>query len=494
MTRRPKYSINTDDFKVKDYHTHKFQKEEGFKYIARDKNNGHVINDYMNNGGFLTSWIKKNYGVEVPSLYERRLYYQMNGDYWWEQWFDIVKVPIEEAPIVCPYCGWKCKDKVNHSGAYTAHLRDVHNVDFKEHLEQFLQDKKFLSKQVTILHKEELKSNDENYVVCPICNEKLLKMTPSHLKYRHGMTMDEFKIKFPDSQVMSKLMHEQVCETAKLANLKTRKKKFSSSYEKSIQDMLSSYNVEFSSNRQILIGKEIDILMPSYNLGIEFDGLLFHSVKFGKKDKYYHLNKTMQCNEKGYGLIHVFEDEMHFKKDITLNRIKHKLNLNNDLPKIDGRKCIVKPIDIEIAKDFIDKYDLSSWKGGNYGLGAFYLDELVGVLLVKEEEKLITHLMTQPNFICRGVSSKLIKTYIMHRKPTEIFAYGDKRWVCNGDDNLFIKIGFERIEDIDPKPWFYFSKKFRYSRFPTKIIDDADYDMVYDCGYFKYKLTVDEKI
>lgn len=63
MTRRPKYSINTDDFKVKDYHTHKFQKEEGFKYIARDKNNGHVINDYMNNGGFLTSWIKKNYGV-----------------------------------------------------------------------------------------------------------------------------------------------------------------------------------------------------------------------------------------------------------------------------------------------------------------------------------------------------------------------------------------------------------------------------------------------
>lgn len=79
MTRRPKYSIKTDDFKVKDYHTHKFQKEEGFKYIARDKNNGHVINDYMNNGGFLTSWIKKNYGVEVPSLYERRLYYQMNG-------------------------------------------------------------------------------------------------------------------------------------------------------------------------------------------------------------------------------------------------------------------------------------------------------------------------------------------------------------------------------------------------------------------------------
>ena len=75
--------------------------------------------------------------------------------------------------------------------------------------------------------------------------------------------------------------------------------------------MLSSYNVEFSSNRQILIGKEIDILMPSYNLGIEFDGLLFHSVKFGKKDKYYHLNKTIQCNDKGYVLMHVFEDEMY---------------------------------------------------------------------------------------------------------------------------------------------------------------------------------------
>ena len=41
----------------------------------------------------------------------------------------------------------------------------------------------------------------------------------------------------------------------------------------------------------------------------------------------YHLNKTIKCNEKGYGLIHVFEDEYVNKKQLVLNKIKHILNI-----------------------------------------------------------------------------------------------------------------------------------------------------------------------
>ena len=46
-------------------------------------------------------------------------------------------------------------------------------------------------------------------------------------------------------------------------------------------------------DRTILGGKEIDILIPSYSLGIEYDGLYFHSEKDGKGPEY-HYNKTLQ--------------------------------------------------------------------------------------------------------------------------------------------------------------------------------------------------------
>ena len=53
-----------------------------------------------------------------------------------------------------------------------------------------------------------------------------------------------------------------------------------------------------------------------FKLAIEFNGSFWHSTKsflykHEKIDSYfgYHLNKTLKCNEKGYRLIHIWEDE-----------------------------------------------------------------------------------------------------------------------------------------------------------------------------------------
>lgn len=50
----------------------------------------------MNQGGFLTTYINKEYNVSIPSLYERREYYKLTGNYWWEQWFYIIKIAKEQ--------------------------------------------------------------------------------------------------------------------------------------------------------------------------------------------------------------------------------------------------------------------------------------------------------------------------------------------------------------------------------------------------------------
>ena len=91
------------EYKVSDWKIEKYPLVEGFHYIARYRENSKEFNDYMNQGGFLTSYIKEKNGIEIPTLYDRRKYYMMTGDYWWEQWFDIIKV--ENKPTKkCPYC------------------------------------------------------------------------------------------------------------------------------------------------------------------------------------------------------------------------------------------------------------------------------------------------------------------------------------------------------------------------------------------------------
>ena len=81
------------EYIVKDWKVEKYPKlEKGF-YVAIDKNCGFATRDYMNAAGVLTTHIRTTYNVEIPTLYDRRLYYMETGNYWWEQWFDIA---IEE--------------------------------------------------------------------------------------------------------------------------------------------------------------------------------------------------------------------------------------------------------------------------------------------------------------------------------------------------------------------------------------------------------------
>ena len=92
-------------------------------------------------------------------------------------------------------------------------------------------------------------------------------------------------------------------------------------------------------NRKILKGKEIDIYIPSLKIGVEFNGIYWHSDKF--KDKNYHLEKLQLAESKGVYLVQIFEDEWvedraRVKKILTniiTNSFTH-LNSNKKIIKI----------------------------------------------------------------------------------------------------------------------------------------------------------------
>jgi len=86
--------------------------------------------------------------------------------------------------------------------------------------------------------------------------------------------------------------------------------------------------------------------LPELNIGIEYNGLYWHSEQ--NKEKEYHYNKWKLCNDKGIQLITIWEDDWNYKKDIVKSIIKNKLKLNNI--KIYARKCKIKEVNFNDSK------------------------------------------------------------------------------------------------------------------------------------------------
>ena len=87
-------------------------------------------------------------------------------------------------------------------------------------------------------------------------------------------------------------------------------------------------------------------------MAIEFNGLIFHSEKC-KIDKNYHLNKTRECEKQGIRLIHIFEDEWLYKKDIVKSMLTNILGFTDN--KIFARKCMLKNVPPKDAMQFLDE-------------------------------------------------------------------------------------------------------------------------------------------
>lgn len=258
-----------------------------------------------------------------------------------------------------------------------------------------------------------------------------------------------------------------------------------------------------------LIGpKEIDILIPEKQIGIEFDGLRLHSEEFGK-DKWYHYNKTKLCKEKGIGLIHVFEDEWLFKKDIVKHKILHILGVDKCLPKIMGRKCRIAEIKAKEASLFLEKYHIQGFSRGSVHLGAFYEDNLIGVMtFLRDRDKwILSRFATDYNYVCQGVGGKLLAYFISNYSPLIIETFADKRWTIDKDNNFYTKSGFYFDVELPPQYSYVTSKnsfKKRYHKFnfrkkilhkkhglpmsmtESEMVKELGYCKIWDCGLYKY--------
>lgn len=222
-----------------------------------------------------------------------------------------------------------------------------------------------------------------------------------------------------------------------------------SSYERDLRSFLDELNIEHIDNsRDIIKPYEIDVYIPSIKLGIEINGLYWHSEKF--KDNDYHYSKYKLAKENEIELWQFFEDEWIYKKDIILNKIKLKLGLYDK--KIFARKCEIRKIDKSQCNELLNNH-LIGHDNSSIRIGLFHNSVLISAMtfIKKEDGFILSRYIVKSGYVVVGAFSKLLKYFQRNNEYNFIESFSENRY-SYGD--VYIKNGFSLEYETKPDYWY----------------------------------------
>ena len=131
-----------------------------------------------------------------------------------------------------------------------------------------------------------------------------------------------------------------------------------------------------TSDRTILNGKELDILIPSLGIAFEFNGIYWHSDHH--KPISYHASKTDDAMKKGIRLYHISEWEWINKRSVWESKISLACGCVNR--RIHARKCVIQELTPKESNSFLDANHLQGGISSKVKLGMYFEGELVSVM------------------------------------------------------------------------------------------------------------------
>lgn len=211
-----------------------------------------------------------------------------------------------------------------------------------------------------------------------------------------------------------------------------------------------------TNDRTQLKPKEIDLWIPSKNVGIELHGNYYHSDVRGMC-KNAHLSKAVTAESKGIRLIQLFESDL--KRAQWKGVIKSALGYNNKVP---ARSTMVRLIDKPTAQSFLNEHHFQG-AGTNpvIAYGLFNGDQLVQVMTFGKSRYNVNYEWELlRNATCEGLtvvggSSKLFTAFIKAHDPMSIISYCDRR-LFNG--NGYKQIGFTLSHYSKPSYYYFHTK------------------------------------
>ena len=263
--------------------------------------------------------------------------------------------------------------------------------------------------------------------------------------------------------------------------------------EKDIVEYLTSKGITniVQSDRDILDGKEIDIYLPDYNVGIEFNGDYWHSEL--KIDKKYHYDKSMLANSKGVFLYHIFSHEWadEEKRIRILNHLDNILHLNEN--KIYARKCMIREVDVAEKNDFLNENHIQGKDNSTIKLGLYYNDELVSLMTFcyprfsKKYNWELSRFCSKHNYNVIGGASKLFKYFVDNyiKDGDVIVSYSD---IAKTTGKIYKTLNFEFVNDAEPNYIWWKSDDDYKTRYQCQMVNERiimesnGYIKIYDCG------------
>lgn len=239
--------------------------------------------------------------------------------------------------------------------------------------------------------------------------------------------------------------------------------------------------------------------------------MYFHSDSCGK-DRKYHLYKTESAAKEGIKLIHIWEAEWKFKRNIVKSNLLHLLGKTPRI--VYARKTEVRKVEKKVAKQFLDENHLQGSSLDKVRLGLYLGEELVSIMTFSSLRKAVSMKKKEGSYelvrFCSklntrvvGGASKLFKHFISNFNPEYILSYANRDWSTGG---VYEALKMTFVGYTAPGYWYSKNGR-RFSRVnyqkhklvkqgedPTltesEIMKQNGFSRVWDCGNLKYEYTV----
>lgn len=279
---------------------------------------------------------------------------------------------------------------------------------------------------------------------------------------------------------------------------------YESAPEREIKDFLEEHGITSKKKYMSNPRREIDLFFAEHNIGIEFNGVYWHSELY--REAKYHQEKYLQALENNINLIQIYEHQYNENKDKVLNFLLDKIQTKYC---IFGRKCIIKEIDNIALKEFELKYHMQGHVSASIKLGLFYNDELVAAMTFgksrfnKAYEYELLRLTYKGGYRITGGASKLLSYFEKNYNPKSLISYANLQW---SSGKVYESIGFNKSHMSAPSYWWFGKKNIltRQQTMKHKLKDllgigylgdefsesenmtGNGYVKVYDCGNLVY--------
>lgn len=221
-----------------------------------------------------------------------------------------------------------------------------------------------------------------------------------------------------------------------------------SAAEQEVSSMISSWGIKTIRNtRSVISPYELDIYIPDKNIGIEYNGLYWHSDSFVPQN--YHYDKWKLCKDHGIQLIAIWEDDWHDNNDIVVSMLRHKLGVD-DNRRVYARNTQVHEITYPTARDFLDEHHIQGACTGSiyYGLVDNHSGDLVAVSVWRKQQELLYLDRYATSCIVVGGLGKLLtygKQYTRDNYISHIVTFSDHEV---SDGGLYKTLGFVLDKEI----------------------------------------------